>query len=323
MKEEFIANIKEKARKQKKKIIFPEGEEERVLQACKIIINEGIAEPVLVGNKEKIKWRIGELGYEAEVVDPNDYPDIENLSNKLLELRKHKGMTKEDADKLIKDKSYFSTMLLKEDYVDALVSGSTHTTGETLRPGLQIIRTEEDTKIASSVFIMLVNDKVYLFADCGLNIKPNAEELSEIAYSTMKSAKFFGIEPKVAFLSFSSKGSADHEDVKKVHNAVKLFKDKNPGCIFDGELQVDAAIVPDVAEKKAPNSPIKGDANVLIFPDLGAGNIAYKLVQRVAGGTALGPIIQGLKKPFNDLSRGCSVQDIVDVTAITAVQAQK
>ena len=231
-------------------------------------------------------------------------------------------MTIEEARKFAKDGEIFSTLLLKKGEVDGLVSGSTHTTADTLRPALQIIKTKEGIKLASSFFIMIVEEKLFLFADCGFNIKPNPEELAEIAYSTAQSARFFNIDPKIAFLSFSTKGSADHEDVRKVKEAVRIFSQKNPYCIFDGELQLDAAIVPFVHEKKCPTSPLKGEANVLIFPDLNAGNIGYKLAQWIGGATAIGPIVQGLNKPVNDLSRGCSINDIVDVAAITAVQAE-
>ncbi len=322
MKEEFISNIKKEAKTLHKRIIFPEGDDDRILKACKIIIEENIAIPILVGDEEKIKWRLGELGYEAKVHDPNKI-NTEDLANTLFEARKHKGMTIEKANEIVKDNSYYSTLLLHKGEVDGLVSGATHTTADTLRPALQIIKTKPGIKTASSFFIMLLDQKMYFFADCGFNIKPSPEQLADIAYSTAQSARFFKIEPKVAFLSFSTHGSAKHEDVLHIEKAVEELKKLNPDFEYDGELQVDAAIVPEIAKHKAPNSHLKGDANVLIFPDLNSGNIAYKLVQRLAHAIALGPIVQGLNKPVNDLSRGCSVQDIVDVTAITTIQAGK
>jgi phosphate acetyltransferase len=310
-----------KSIKTENKIIFPEGEDERILHAAKIIIEKKLAIPILVGDRDKIKWRQGELGYESEIRDPNK-EDTEELAMLLYDIRKEKGMTKEKARELVKDTGYFSTLLLKRGDVDGLVSGATHTTADTLRPALQIIKTEEGVKTASSFFIIIEEGKLYFFADCGFNIKPNPEQLADIAWSTAESARFFDIEPKVAFLSFSTKGSAEHEDVKKVHDAVEILKKKNPDFDFDGEIQVDAAIVPEIAERKAPHSKIKGDANVLIFPDLNSGNIAYKLVERLGGATAIGPIVQGLKKPVNDLSRGCSIEDVVGVTAITCRQIE-
>lgn len=321
MKEKFISNIKEKAQGLNKKIIFPEGEDDRVLQACKKIIEQNLATPILVGNEDKIKWRMGELGFQAEVHDPNK-KDTEELANTFFELRKHKGMTIEKSREIVKESEYYSTLLLHTGVVDGLISGATHTTADTLRPALQIIKTKPGTKTASSYFIMLLDKKIYFFADCGFNIKPNSEQLADIAYSTAQSARFFNIEPKLAFLSFSTHGSANHEDVKKIEDAVEKLKLLKPDFEFDGELQVDAAIVPEVAKHKAPNSNLKGNSNVLIFPDLNSGNIAYKLVQRLAKAIALGPIVQGLNKPVNDLSRGCSVQDIVDLTAITCIQAE-
>lgn len=296
--EKFISDMRERAKKLNKRIIFPE-DNDRIRKASEILKKENIVRPISPKDHEGLK---------------------DEMAKRFFELRKHKDITEQKAREAMEDRQYFSTMLLHEGYADGLVSGSEITTAETLRPALQIIKTKEGIKLASSFFFMLVNDKKYLFADCGFNIKPDAEQLSEIAYATVQSASFFDMEPRVSFLSFSTKGSADHEDVKKVQEAVRLFSKKDPDCIYDGELQLDASIVPDVARKKAPDSPLKGNANVLIFPDLGAGNIGYKLVQRLGGATALGPIVQGLNKPVNDLSRGCNVEDIVDVAAITAIQ---
>lgn len=319
---DFIAEIKEKAKKHKRRIVFPEGEDERTLNACKVLVQQNMVEPILLGNEAVIKKRLKELGYDAKVRDPLKDSRSDEYAKMLFSIRKSKGLTIEKANELIKDTSYFGMMILYLGEADGLVSGALHTTADTLRPALQIIKTRPDVKMASSFFIIIVKEKLYFFADCGFNIKPSSEELADIAYSTIQSARFFGTEPKVAFLSFSTKGSAEHEEVTKVQKAVEIFRSKNPGCVFDGEMQLDAAIVPSVAERKAPDSPIKGDANVLIFPDLAAGNIGYKLVERFGNATAIGPIVQGLNKPVNDLSRGCDMEDIVFVAAITALQVQ-
>jgi phosphate acetyltransferase len=321
MVEEFIKNLKEEAKKQKKKIVFPEGEEIRIIDACKILIEEDILEPILLGDPKIIKPLLDERNISIKIINNNILN--ENYKNQLYELRKDKNLTLEEAERIVKDRTYYGTLMLLNNEVDGLVSGSTTSTSDTLRPALQLIKTEENVKTASSFFIMIKDNKKYLFSDCGFNIKPNAHQLAEIAYSTIESSRFFNIEPKVAFLSFSTKGSANNEEVDKVKEAVEIFKNMNPNCIFDGELQLDAAIVPHVAEKKCPNSNIKGEANILIFPDLNSGNIGYKIAQWIGGSMAIGPIIQGLKKPVNDLSRGCNVQDIVCVACITAIQAQK
>lgn len=321
MVKEFIKNLKENAKKEKKRIVFPEGEELRIIDACKILIEENILEPILIGNPDIIQPLLNERNINVEIRNNNILN--ENYAQQIYEIRKDKGLTIEEARELSKNKIYFATMMLFNDEVDGLVGGSTTSTADTLRPALQLIKTEEHIKTASSFFIMIKDNKKYLFSDCGFNIKPNAQQLAEIAYSTTLSSKFFNIEPKVAFLSFSTKGSANHEEVDKVKEAVGIFKDMNPDCIYDGELQLDAAIVPFVSEKKCPNSEIKGNANVLIFPDLNSGNIGYKIAQWIGGSMAIGPIVQGLKKPVNDLSRGCNVQDIVCVACITAIQARK
>ncbi len=321
----FIDNIKEKAKQNQKTIVFPEGTEERIIRAAEQIIKEGIAKIILLGDEGEIKNKAQQLGVNIDgvrIINPSNYEKFDEYANAFFELRKHKGITPKQAKETMKDVSYFGTMLVQMGEADGLVSGSTHSTADTVRPALQIIKTHEKFHKVSSFFFMLLNDKLLIFADCAIVINPDAKDLAEIAIDTAKSAKKFGIEPKVAMLSFSTKGSAKHPYVDKVREAVSIVKDKMPDLVVDGEMQVDAALVPEVCEKKCPVCKLHGDSNLLIFPDLQSGNIAYKLVERLAKANAVGPILQGLRKPVNDLSRGCSVQDVVDVTAITAVEAQ-
>lgn len=328
----LMEEIWAKAKANKKKIVLPEGEEERNIEACSKIIKNAIADVVLVGNAEKIKEMANKLGVSvegAEIVDPENSDKTADYAKALYELRKHKGVTLEKAEKIIKDPLYFGTMMVQKNDVDGMVSGAIHTTGDLLRPGLQIVKTAPGASVVSSSFIMMVpdskfgNEGLLLFADCAVNPNPTSEDLASIAISTAETAKnLCGLDPKVALLSFSTQGSASHELVDKVVNATKLAKEKRPDLKIDGELQLDAAIVKSVADLKAPNSEVAGKANVLVFPDLQAGNIGYKLVQRFANAEAIGPIIQGFAKPINDLSRGCTSDDIVNVVAVTVVQAQ-
>ena len=320
----FIDDIKEKARQNLKTIVYPEGTEERILKGAEQIVKEGIAKPTLLGNEEEIKKKAGELGVNLDgvrIINPSGYDRFDECVNAFYELRKEKGVTPEKAKEIMNQVTYFGTMLVQIGEADGLISGSTHSTADTVRPALQIIKTHEKFHKVSSFFFMLLDDKLLMFADCAVMINPDAKDLAEIAMDTANNARKFGIEPRVAMLSFSTKGSAKHPFVDKVKEATAIVKDKMPDLVVDGEMQVDAALVPEVCEKKCKDCALHGDANVLIFPDLQSANVAYKLVERLAKANAVGPILQGLKKPVNDLSRGCSVQDVVDVTAITAVEA--
>ncbi|OBR94766.1 MULTISPECIES: phosphate acetyltransferase [Clostridium] len=328
----LMEKIWNKAKEDKKKIVLAEGEEERTLQACEKIIKEGIANLILVGNEKVIEEKASKLGVSlngAEIVDPETSDKLKKYADAFYELRKKKGITPEKADKIVRDPIYFATMMVKLGDADGLVSGAVHTTGDLLRPGLQIVKTAPGTSVVSSTFIMEVpnceygDNGVLLFADCAVNPCPDSDQLASIAISTAETAKnLCGMDPKVAMLSFSTKGSAKHELVDKVRNAVEIAKKAKPDLSLDGELQLDASIVEKVASLKAPESEVAGKANVLVFPDLQAGNIGYKLVQRFAKADAIGPVCQGFAKPINDLSRGCNSDDIVNVVAVTAVQAQ-
>ena len=330
----FIETIKKRARQKIKTIVLPEATDTRILKGAEIALKEEYANIVLVGNKEQIIniAKTNNIDIErAKIVDPEASEDYEKYANLLYELRKNKGMTIEKAKELALDPVYFGMLMVKDEQTkaDGLVSGAIHSTSDTLRPALQILKTAPNTKLVSAFFVMVVPDCEYgsngtfIFGDSGLNANPNPEELAEIAISSSKSFKqLVGEEPKVAMLSYSTYGSAKSELTEKVIEATKLLKEKEPELKADGELQLDAAIIPEVAKSKAPGSIVAGEANVLIFPDLDAGNIGYKLVQRLAKAEAYGPLCQGIAKPVNDLSRGCSYQDIAGVIAITAVQAQ-
>lgn len=327
----FINTIKERAPKNKKTIVLPETMDRRVLEATEKILNEGIANIILIGKKDEILENSKGLDIsQATIIDPFTSSMTEDLIQELVEIRKNKGLTYDEARKLmLSDYAYFACMLVKTGHADGVVSGACHSTANTLRPALQIIKTKPGTMLVSAFFLMIVpncqygDNGVFIFADSGLVQNPSSEELAAIAASSADSFELLvGDEPIVAMLSHSTKGSASHPDVDKVVKAVKIAKENYPQYKIDGELQLDAAIVPKVAESKAPGSNVAGRANVLIFPDLDAGNIGYKLVQRLAKAEAYGPVTQGIAAPVNDLSRGCSVDDIVGVVAITAVQAQ-
>ena len=321
---DFLARMKSAAKADKKTIVLPEGEDPRTIEAAKKIVEEGLANLVILGDPEQIKID------GVTVIDPRTAEKKQAYAEKFAELRAKKGVTLPEALEQMNDATYFGTMMVKMGDADGLVSGACHSTANTLRPALQILKTAPGTKLVSAFFIMCTKspefgaDGTLLFADCGLNINPNADELSEIALASAESWKAFmpGVDPKVAMLSFSTMGSAKGDVPTKVQEAVKLANEKNPELALDGDLQLDAALVQSVADLKAPQSKVAGNANILVFPDLEAGNIGYKLVQRFGGAEAYGPVLQGIAKPVNDLSRGCSADDIVGVVAITAVQAQ-
>ncbi len=327
----FIDDIKNKAKKDIKTIILTESEDIRVLEAAAKVKQEGFANVILIGNEEDAKKRAKANNIDISgipVINPETSERYEEYVNAIYELRKAKGMTEEKAREMLKDNMYFGTMMVKLGHADGLVSGACHSTANTLRPALQILKTAPGTKLVSAFFLMVVPDckygenGVFIFGDSGLVENPTADELSEIAISSSKSFKqLTGKESKVAMLSYSTYGSAHSELTEKVIEATKLLKEKMPDLICDGELQLDAAIVPEINASKAPGSPLKGEANTLIFPNLDAGNIGYKLVQRLAKAEAYGPLCQGIARPVNDLSRGCNSDDIVGVVAITAVQA--
>lgn len=328
----FIDDIKARAKQDIKTICLPESNDIRVLKGTEQILQEGYADIILIGNKEEINKLAEENNIKLEgvkIVDPITSEKFSEYANRFYELRKAKGMTIEKAKEIMKDNVYFGMMMVKQGDCDGLVSGACHSTADTLRPALQILKTAPGTKLVSAFFLMVVPNCEYgekgafVFGDCGLNEYPDPEALSEIAISSSKSFKqLVGAEPRVAMLSYSTYGSAHSPLTDKVVEATKILKEKMPDLIADGELQLDAAIIPEIASSKAPGSPVAGKANTLVFPDLDAGNIGYKLVQRLAKAEAYGPLCQGIAKPVNDLSRGCSSEDIEGVVAITAVQAQ-
>lgn len=327
----FLDNIKSRARMDKQTIVLPETSDMRTLNAAHMILQEEIANIILIGSERDIQEKAEGLNLsQAAIVDPHGFEQMEEYINKLVELRQSKGMTYEKAKELLlNDALFLGVMMVKMGMADGMVAGAVNSTANVLRPSLQILKTAKNTKLVSSFFVMVVpdcdlgQDGIFVFSDCGLNQNPNAEELAAIAQSSADSFKqVVGKEPIVAMLSHSTYGSAKHMDVDKVVEATRIAKLEAPELKIDGELQLDAAIVPSVGQSKAPESKVAGRANVLVFPDLDAGNIGYKLVQRLAKAEAYGPVTQGIAKPVNDLSRGCSAEDIVGVVAITAVQAQ-
>jgi phosphate acetyltransferase len=328
----LIEQIKENARKNRQRIVLPESYEERTLRAADEIIDKGIADLILIGTHDSVQNNARKLGLKhidkATIIDPAKFEKTDAYANMMVELRKSKGLTKDEAIKLLQNPLYFATIMIKYGDAEGEVAGADNATGDVLRPAFQYVKTLPGISVVSGAFLMFLKDKEYgenglmIFADCAVHPNPTDKELAEIAVATAKTTKAIArIEPRIAMLSFSTKGSATHEMVDKVVSATNIAKQMNPSLKIDGELQADAAIVASIGLKKAPGSDIAGKANVLIFPNLECGNICYKLVQRLGHAEAIGPVLQGMAAPINDLSRGCSVGDIVDLIAITANQA--
>ncbi|MEM4995942.1 MULTISPECIES: phosphate acetyltransferase [Priestia] len=320
---DLFTGLKQKVSASDVSIVFPEGLDERVLGAVSRLAADNTLKPIVVGNKDAVASKAAELNVKldgVEVLDPQSYSEFDEMVAAFVERRKGKA-TEEDARKILLDENYFGTMLVHMNKADGLVSGAAHSTADTVRPALQIIKTRQGVKKTSGVFIMVRGDQKYVFADCAINISPDSQDLAEIAIESARTAEMFDIDPRVAMLSFSTKGSAKSPETEKVANAVEIAKELAPSVTLDGEFQFDAAFVPSVAEKKAPGSVIKGDANVFVFPSLEAGNIGYKIAQRLGNFEAVGPILQGLNKPVNDLSRGCNEEDVYKLALITAAQA--
>jgi phosphate acetyltransferase len=329
---ELLDRIKSNARKHNMRIVLPEGYEERTVKAADIVIEEKLAQIILIGNPEEIKSHVKQLGLKniekARIVDPKSHEKKETYINLMVELRKQKGLTHEEAARLIEDPLYLGVLMIKNGDADGEVSGADHSTGDTIRPALQYVKTAPGISVVSGAFIMILPDKnfgengILVYADGAVHPDPTDRQLAEIAVATAQTTRAIcGFEPRIAMLSFSTKGSASHAMVDKVVSATKIAKEMAPDLMIDGELQADAALIEAIGQKKAPGSKIAGKANVLIFPDLNCGNIAYKLTQRLAHAEAIGPVLQGMAAPINDLSRGCSVSDIVSLIAITANQA--
>lgn len=328
----LLNSIKEKAKKNKKCIVLPEGAEDRTLAAANIILSEGISDLILLGRAEIIAKKAEMFRFDAvadaRIIDPKHFDEKGDYASLLYEIRKHKGLQMEEAQKLVEDPLYLATLLIKNGAADGEVAGAMNATGDVLRPAFQIIKTLPGIRVVSGAFLMIMKDKkwgddgILVFADCAVHPDPNAQELAEIAVMSARTARAIaGMEPRVAMLSFSTKGSAKHPMCDKVIEATNIAKEMDQTLTIDGEMQADAAIIDSIGQSKAPGSPVAGNANVLVFPSLEVGNIAYKLVQRLAGAEAVGPVLQGMAAPINDLSRGCSVDDIVNLVAITANQA--
>jgi phosphate acetyltransferase len=325
----FESQLIQRAKADKRHIVLPEGENDRVLKAAEILLRREVADLTLLGRMDRIHEKIRSLGLHlqnATIIDPRTSPFLDDYVQSYYELRKEKGVTLDSARDIMVDVNYYGTMMIYKNHADAMVSGAMHTTADTIRPAFQFIKTKPGYSVVSSVFLMCLGDKVLAYGDCAVNPDPTAEELAEIAISSAQTAKLFGIEPLVAMLSYSSGSSGKGQQVEKVRQATEIARQRAetmyPGLEIEGPIQYDAAIDPEVAKTKMPNSKVAGRATVFVFPDLNTGNNTYKAVQRSAGAVAVGPILQGLRKPVNDLSRGCLVTDIVDTVAITAVQAQ-
>ncbi len=320
---ELFESLKQKIKGKNLRIVFPEATDERILKAAVRLQQENLVEPVFLGDAEEIQkaaLAAGVTTSQIKILDPNNYSDFEQMVDAFVE-RRHGKNTKEQAQKMLRDPNYFGTMLVFLGQVDGMVSGAVHPTGDTVRPALQIIKVKPGLTWTSGAFIMQKDDQRYLFADCAININPNSQALAESAVTSAKTAQLFDIDPKVALLSFSTKGSAKSDEVTKVAEAAKLAQQMDPDLALDGELQFDAAFVPKVAQQKAPNSTVAGHATVFVFPELQSGNIGYKIAQRFGGFEAIGPVLQGLNKPVSDLSRGCNEEDVYKLSLITAAQA--
>ncbi len=324
----FLYSLMQKAKADKKRIVLPEGTDERILRAAEILLNRGIVDLVLLGDPPEVRKQIRRLGLnvnldEAPVIDPRASPKLDEYAETLYELRRDRGLPLDSARDLMQDAAYYGTMMVYKGDADGMVSGAAHTTAHTIRPALQFIKTKPGFSVVSSVFFMALDDRVLVYGDCAVVPNPTAEQLAEIAVSSADTARTFGIEPRVAMLSYSTGASGSGADVEKVRRAAKLARARRPDLILEGPMQYDAAVSPEVAAAKMPGSRVAGRATVLIFPDLNTGNNTYKAVQRETGAIAIGPTLQGLKKPVNDLSRGCTVEDVVNTVAITAIQAQE
>lgn len=328
----FIEGLREEAKKNIQKIVLPEGTEERTLKAADYALEHQLAQIILIGNKTEIEKLAQQHGLKhitkAQIIDPNNFDEFESYVDMFMTIRGKKIASRADAEALVRDPLYLATLLVKNGVAGGEVAGAQNTTGDVLRPAFQIVKTMPGISVVSGAFFMVFEDQsvgdqgILVFADCAVHPNPTARELAEIAVATARTTKAIsGLEPRVALLSFSTKGSAKHEMVDKVVDATKMAQEMAPEFLFDGEFQADAAIVPEIGSKKAPGSAIAGKANVLVFPTLEVGNIAYKLVQRLAGAEAVGPVLQGMAAPINDLSRGCSVDDIINMIAITSLQA--
>jgi phosphate acetyltransferase len=324
----FEYDLIERARADPRQIVLPEGTDERILRATEMVLRRGIARVVLLGPPDDVRRRAAALGlnlHDADIIDPTAPAAaelVERFAASYAKARAHKGVTLEQARDIVTDPSYFGTMMVHEGLADGLVSGAAHTTAHTIRPAFEVIRTAPGTAIVSSVFFMCLADRVLVYGDCAVNPNPNAEQLADIALSSAITAQRFGVEPRVAMLSYSTGESGSGADVEKVRAASRLVRERRPDLPLDGPIQYDAAVDAAVAQTKLPGSDVAGQATVFIFPDLNTGNNTYKAVQRSAGAVAVGPVLQGLRRPVNDLSRGCTVTDIVDTIAITAIQAQ-
>ena len=319
----------EKLKKDPKKIVLTEGSDPRILEAASRLLASNFLHPVLLGNRDEIWTAAEDAGFNirgANIIDPNNFEDFDKMVDEFVELRKSKGVTREQATEIMRQSNYFGTMLVKMGYADCLLGGATYSTADTVRPALQVVKTKPGNKIVSSCFILVRpratgENEVIAMGDCAINIDPSEDDLVEIAEETINCAKIFGVDPKVAFLSYSTNGSGKGEAVDKMRNACQKTKDRNPDIPIDGEMQFDAAVSPKVAEKKWPDSPVAGHANTFIFPDISSGNIGYKIAQRVGNFEAYGPILLGLNSPINDLSRGCNATEVYSMAIITAAFA--